>query len=135
MPAAATGVVEPEATSTKNGFRHDVFISYSHKDESWVRSEFLPELERASLKVAIDARDFTIGRPSVQNMVEAIQHARHVVAVLTPNWVASEWAGFEGYLVTTVDPIGRQRRLLPLMLEPCKPPPHIAFLTYADFTD
>jgi hypothetical protein len=135
MIEAATGVVEPETTSAENGFRHDVFISYSHKDESWVRSEFLPELERASLKVAIDTRDFTIGRPSVQNMVEAIQHARHVVAVLTPNWVASEWAGFEGYLVTTVDPIGRHRRLLPLMLEPCKPPPHIAFLTYADFTD
>src|ERR1700738_5316109 len=98
MIEAATEVAEPGTASEKSYFLHDVFISYSHKDESWVRSEFLPELERASLKVALDTRDFALGRPSVQNMAEAIQHARHVVAVLTPNWVASEWAGFEGYL-------------------------------------
>lgn len=134
MSEEAIGVAEPE-TSAESRFRYDVFISYSHKDEAWVRSEFLPDLEKASLKVVIDTRDFTIGVPSAQNMVEAIQQARHVVAVLTPNWVASEWTGFEGYLVTTADPIGKHRRLLPLMLEPCKPPPHIAFLTYADFTD
>jgi hypothetical protein len=124
----------PEKSPAKSPFRYDVFISYSHVDEPWVRQEFLPELENASLKVAIDIRDFAVGRPSVQNMVAAIQEARHIVAVLTPDWVASDWAGFEGYLVTTADPNGQQGRLLPLMLKPCKPPPHIAFLTYADFT-
>ena len=136
MSSAELTFAEPEVpASTGANFRYDVFISYSHKDEAWVRVEFLKELEKAGLKVGIDIRDFTIGVPSAQNMVEAIQQARHIVAVLTPNWVASEWTGFEGYLVATADPIGKQRRLLPLMLEPCKPPPHIAFLTYADFTD
>jgi hypothetical protein len=130
-----TEVAEPGTTSTVSRFRYDVFISYSHEDGPWVRNEFLPELEKAGLKVNIDTRDFLVGVPSAENMVEAIQQARHIVAVLTPNWVTSEWTGFEGYLVTTADPIGRQRRLLPLLLEPCKPPPHIAFLTYADFTN
>jgi hypothetical protein len=123
-----------ENNPAKCQFRYDVFISYSHADEPWVRGEFLPELQKASLKVAIDILDFPIGKPSVQNMVAAIQEARHIVAVLTPDWVTSDWAGFEGYLVTTADPNGKHGRLLPLMLKPCKPPPHIAFLTYADFT-
>jgi hypothetical protein len=129
-------VTEPEAPkSTGTQFPYDVFISYSHKDKAWVTSEFLPELEKANLRVIIDDRDFEIGKPSAQNMVRAIEQVRHIIAILTPNWVASDWTGFEGYLVTTADPIGKQSRLLPLMLEPCKPPPHIAFLTYADFTD
>ena len=140
MSSAELTVAEPEMQpamrmSAGARFRYDVFISYSHKDAAWVQIVFRKELEKAGLKVGIDTRDFPIGGLSVESMVEAIQQARHIVAVLTPNWVASEWTGFEGYLVTTIDPTGKQRRLLPVMLEPCKPPPHIAFLTYADFTD
>ncbi len=56
MSEEAIGVAEPE-TSAESRFRYDVFISYSHKDEAWVRSEFLPDLEKASLKVVIDTRD------------------------------------------------------------------------------
>jgi hypothetical protein len=136
MTGEVIAVAEPEAPkSAGSQFQYDVFISYSHKDKNWVTNEFLPELEKAGLQVIIDDRDFSIGKPSIQNMVEAIERVRHIIAVLTPNWVASDWTGFEGYLVMTADPIGKQKRLLPLMLEPCKPPPHIAFLTYADFTD
>jgi len=115
-------VAASSSATASPSFPYDVFISYSHKDGSWVRSEFVAELKKAGLKVLIDT-DFAVGKPSVENMTNALRDARHVVAVLTPNWVAGEWTGFEGYLFTTADPVGRQRRLLPLMLESCKPPP------------
>jgi hypothetical protein len=122
------------AATAETPFPYDVFISYSHKNGAWVRSEFVAQLRNAGLKVLIDS-DFEVGVPSVENMTRALRDARHVVAVLTPDWVAGEWTGFEAYLFSTDDPVGKRRRLLPLMLESCKPPPHIAFLTYADFTN
>jgi hypothetical protein len=39
-------------------FKYDVFISYSHKDQEWVRNILLPTLEKQGLKVCIDYRDF-----------------------------------------------------------------------------
>ena len=115
-------------------YQYDVFISYSHADGEWVRGDLLPQLEGAGLKVVIDYRDFEIGVPSLINMERAVENSRHTLIVLTPAWVESEWTEFESLLVSTTDPAGRRRKLLPVMLKPCKLPPRIALLTYADFT-
>ena len=113
---------------------YDVFISYSHGDATWVWDWLRPQLEAAGLHVCLDRRDFDVGVPSLVNMERAVDHSRHTLLVLTPAWVASEWAAFEELLTQTADPAGRRRRLLPLLLQPCQPPRHIAMLTYADFT-
>jgi hypothetical protein len=113
---------------------HDVFISYSHADARWVREWLQPRLEAAGLRTCIDWRDFDVGVPSLINMERAVDHSRHTLLVLTPAWVASEWTAFEQLLTQTADPAARQRRLLPLLLQPCQPPRHIAMLSYADLT-
>ena len=95
----------------------------------------MPQLEGARLKVAIDYRDFEVGVPSLINMERAVENSRHTLIVLTPAWVESQWTEFESLLVSTADPAGRQRKLLPVMLERCKLPPRIAMLTYADCTE
>jgi len=111
----------------------DVFISYSHTDRAWVQDWLLPRLEEAGLRVCIDSRDFEIGLPSLDNMERAAENSRHTLVVLTPAWVHSEWTNFEALLTQTNDPIGRRRRVLPLMLEDCDPPLRLSVLTYADF--
>lgn len=116
-------------------YRYDAFISYSHKDAQWVQHWLVPKLEAQGLKIAIDYRDFEVGRSSMVNMERAVANSRHTVLVLTPNWVNSQYSDFEALLVQTDDPNGLQRRLLPLMLEPCVPPKRISILTYADFRD
>jgi DNA polymerase III delta prime subunit len=115
-------------------YGYDTFISYSHADSDWVKGWLLPRLEQAGLRVCIDVRDFDIGVPSLVNMERAVDHSRHTLLVLTPAWVNSEWTEFEQLLTQTSDPAARRRRLLPLLLRPCQPPPRIAMLTYADFT-
>ncbi len=40
---------------------YDVFISYSPKDQAWVRDWLLPRLEKAGFGVAVDFRDFVVG--------------------------------------------------------------------------
>ncbi|HMN26677.1 MAG TPA: TIR domain-containing protein [Caldilineaceae bacterium] len=114
---------------------YDVFISYSHLDQEWVKGALLPQLEAAGLKVIIDERDFAIGVPSLVNMQRAVEQSRHTLVVLTPNWVQSEWTEFESLLTTQGDPAAHRRKLMPLLLAACEAPPYIANLTYADFTD
>lgn len=120
---------------TTNSFTYDIFISYSHKDSQWVKNWLLPRLEDAGLDVIIDFRDFEIGVPSIVNMENAVQESRHVLLVVTPNWVNSEWTDFEALLIQTTDPAGVRRRTLPLMLRDADLPTRLAMLTYADFTD
>jgi len=118
-----------------NDIGYDVFISYSHQDHAWVYEQLLAHLEEARLRVCIDTRDFALGVPSLLNMEHAVDNSLHVLIVLTPAWVASEWTEFESLLAGTSDPAGRRRKIIPLMLKLCEPPARIAMLTWADFRD
>ncbi len=116
-------------------FKYDVFISYSHKDEEWVRNVLLPTLEKQGLKVCIDYRDFIAGKPAIINMADASETSRHTLLVLTPRWVESEWTLYESILSRTDDPAGLQRRTIPLLLEKCNVPKFISMLSWVDFAD
>ncbi len=120
---------------TKAKFDYDVFISYSHKDEAWVRGTLLPTLEKQGVKVCIDFRDFTAGKAAVLNMQEASARSRHTLLVMTPDWLSSEWTLYESLLARTDDPAGLQRRTIPLMVKRCDPPPFLSLLTWVDFSD
>lgn len=134
--AGGTQTVRTEsADTTDSAYKYDVFISYSHSDSEWVRNWLLPRLEGAGLNACIDYRDFEVGVPSIVNMENASLQSRHVLLVVTPNWVNSEWATFEALMVQTDDPSGLRRRTLPLMLRQSKLPARIALLTHADFTN
>ncbi len=119
---------------TPTEFAYDVFISYSHRDKTWVCDELLPRLEDAGLKVCIDYRDFRVGAPIVKEMERAVLTSRHTLLVLTPDYLESAWADFEALMISTLDPGSQKERLLPLLLRPCDPPLHIKYLGHADFT-
>lgn len=116
-------------------YAYDLYLSYTTADRAWVMVELLPALEQRGLRICLPERDFDIGRPLLDNIDRAIAHSRHTLIVMTRAWLASEWQTFEGLLVSTTDPAGRLRRLIPLLLEPCPLPPRIAMLTYADFSE
>lgn len=116
-------------------YSYDLYLSYVAADRAWVTTALLPTLEQRSLRICLPERDFDIGRPRLDNIERAIARSRHTLLVMTPAWLASEWQEFEGLLISTSDPAGRLRRLIPLLLEPCPLPPRIAMLTYADFTE
>jgi hypothetical protein len=115
-------------------YDYDVFISYSHKDEDWVVKELLPRLEGAGAKVCIDFRDFTPGKAALHNMRDAVERSARTLLVVTPNWVASHLADYEGVLVRSDDPTGRKRRTIPLLLQAADIPKDISILSYIDFT-
>jgi hypothetical protein len=113
----------------------DVFVSHSDADQAWVQEQLVPRLEEAGLKVLVGYRDFSIGTPRMVNVEQAVAQSRHTLIVLTPEWIESEWNAFDNLVVSTIDPAGRQRKLIPLMLKQCELPQRIQILTYADFTE
>jgi hypothetical protein len=115
-------------------YRYDAFISYSHRDKEWVRGWLLPRLEAAGLRVCIDFRDFEPGARILTEMERAVVQSRKTLLVLTPDYLASEWAKFENILASTLDPAARQRRVIPLLLKQCELPLRIRSLIYLDFT-
>jgi len=112
---------------------YDVFISYSHKDVTWVKGVLLPRLEGAALKVCIDDRDFPIGEVFTNTIVKAVESSRHILIVMTADYFESNWTQYEVSLVLTDDPMGKNQKMIPLLLKPCEIPLSIRRYTFGDF--
>lgn len=115
--------------------RYDVFLSYSHRDNEWVRQDLLPKLEANALAVLIDFRDFEAGAPTIVEIQRAIDESRKTLLVLSDNYLQSEWTTFERFLVQTVDPTNAHRKLIPVRRDNCALPRSISYLTYVDLAD
>ncbi len=120
---------------TQNDFHYDVFISYSSKDGAWVQNVLLNYLEKQGLRVCIDYRDFEIGVTTLGNITNATKQSRKTLIVMTPNWLESEWATFERFLLQTRSPANRERRFLLLLQQETEIPEHLQIFTYLDLTD
>jgi len=116
-------------------YDYDAFISYSHKDKVWVRDVLLPILVKNEIKVIIDYRDFEPGAPSITEMERAVKNSWKTILILTPNYINSAWSEFESIMIATLDPAGRERRILPILVEQCDIPLRINYLTFLDFSN
>src|SRR5215211_2111772 len=116
--------------------QYNVFISYSPAEKDWVHDQLLPELEATGLKVLIDTRDFELGVPKVVNLERAVEQSECTLVIVSPGWLDNEWSEFEGLLIHSADPAGREHKLIPLIYAPCEQlPRRIAMLTCVDLTD
>jgi len=111
----------------------DVFICYGNSDRNKVE-ELIQRLEAESLEVCVDYRDMPVGASPQHWMEWQVEHCRHVLPVMTPNWLKSDWTAFEVMLAE--DPTGRRDRLTPVLLETYDLPPRIkAVRNFANLTD
>ncbi|XP_043932249.1 toll-like receptor 13 [Protopterus annectens] len=84
-------------------YKHDVFVSYSSKDEFWVIHELIPNLEQKGppfLKVCLHNRDFEVGKDIVDNIVDSIYNSRKIICVITHHYLRSEWCSLEMRMAT-----------------------------------
>ena len=94
---------EPNEPSS---FRYDAFILYSSQDEDrlWVHYVLRQVLENEyGFKLCIHHRDFLAGEFIMDNVEEAILTSRKVIAVVSPNFVDSQWCSTEIHAANTVD--------------------------------
>ena len=114
--------------------QHDIFISYSSAD----RHRVLPiaeHLKRSGLRVWLDIWAVLPGADIRQKVVTALGDSRRVLFCISPASLRSEWNALEKSIVLFKDPNNRQRRLIPLLLEPCQLPEELAHLEFIDGRD
>ncbi|CAL9704911.1 unnamed protein product [Knipowitschia caucasica] len=113
------------------GESYHVFCSYSSTDYQWTHT-LIQQLEQSGLRVCDHERDFTAGRPILDNMSESIQKSQKVLLVLSAEFVRSRWCLLEANMSMFRDCLQR-KPIVPLLLQRDLPIPlHLAHLTYLE---
>ncbi len=105
----------------------NIFVSYSRKDMDFVR-KLAGDLESAGYDVWWDIADLRGGDDWVRTIPDAIASSQHVIVVLTPNSVESEWVRRE-----YTQALALRRKIVPIMLEACTVPFALNTINYVNF--
>jgi hypothetical protein len=111
--------------------RWDVFMSYVHEDQPWVRV-LAENLQGAGLEVFYDEWDVVGGARLAQRLQEGLARADVVVSVVSAAAVGKPWWEEEFAAATAGVATGPQR-LVPVLLDEVTLPPFVASRVYADF--
>lgn len=108
--------------NTHSAERYDVFVSYSHLDEEWVKRELLPRLDSWEISVCIDRRHFVAGQPVDAELRRLVQSSRQGLLVLSSNWIASNFTDYELQLMLSTVREDYEG-FVPLRIDRCAIPP------------
>lgn len=111
--------------------KQQFFVSYTQSDRptaEWIAWQ----LEAAGYSVVIQAWNFRPGQDFVQAMDEAAKQADRTLAVLSPAYLQSEFAGAEWRAAFAQDPSGTRGLLLPVRVLPCHPEGLLGQIVYID---
>jgi hypothetical protein len=112
-------LVRPRACPT----RHRFCCDFHQCDQSW--AEWIVwQLREAGETVTLQAWHFRPGANFVSDIQHALAQAAHVVAVLSPEYLKSEWSWREW--AASID------RLIPVPVRACQPPGLLKKLVYID---
>ena len=117
----------------------DVFVSYRwvEPDQTWVRTELVPQLRAAGLHVLLDVAEngFIAGRDAISEMTRAGRESQRTLSVWTPEYFADDRAvWFESLQARRRDPQGRHSALVPLLLRQTEIPGEFYGLIPIDWT-
>lgn len=107
----------------------NVFLSYARRDGAAAATELRRDLTEMGLFVWRDIEEMRGGLDWRAQIRDALAAVDAVLVLLTPGAVESGTVTWEWQ--TALD-IGR--RVIPLLIQPCDPPPSLAALHYHDFT-
>ena len=110
----------------------DFFISYNSADRQW--AEWVAYvLEEHGHSVIIQAWDFRPGGNFILDMQKATAEAKRTVMVLSDAYLQALYTQPEWAAAFQQDPMGCDRKLLPIRVAPCQPQGMLAAVVYIDF--
>jgi hypothetical protein len=118
---------------TKRGFSgRSVFLSHSHADKEFVK-KLANDLSQKGIRVWRDEAEMKVGDSLLDKISEAIDETDYLGVVLSKSSVRSRWVMTEVKIAMTKEIMGKQVKVLPLLLENCKIPNYLRGKIYADF--
>jgi len=109
----------------------EFFISYTQADRAW--AEWMAwVLEEDGYTVLIQAWDFVPGSNWIQGMRAGVSGAVRTIAVLSDDYLASEYGTAEWEAAWARDPRGAARKLLTVRVKPCHRPDFLAGVVGVD---
>ncbi|HEY6285536.1 MAG TPA: toll/interleukin-1 receptor domain-containing protein, partial [Ktedonobacteraceae bacterium] len=92
-------------------------------------------MEEAGYSTLLQAWDFQAGGNFVLEMDAATRHTTHTIAVLSPDYFASQFTPSEWAAAFRRDPTSEQGRLLPVRVRPCDVEGLLGQIVYIDLVD
>jgi hypothetical protein len=124
-------VVEGQKTTTQQDKQPaasaSVFISYSHRD-SRIVSILAEQLSAAGVEVSSDM-SLQVGASFSEVLVDAIGQSDLVIAVVSPDYLASDWAQAE-----LAAALSAHRRVLPILVRPATVEGPLQYIQFLDAT-
>jgi TIR domain len=108
------------------------FVSYTGCDigfAKWVAWE----LGRADFTYRIQAEHFTPGCRFIDEMKDWLQKSEQVIAILSPEYFQSSYASLEFNSAIAQDPLGKQRKVIPVRIKDFEMPALFRDLVFIDF--
>ncbi|MCK4394533.1 toll/interleukin-1 receptor domain-containing protein [Candidatus Bipolaricaulota bacterium] len=113
---------------------YDVFVSYSRRDQPFVR-KLVDRLLQSGVSVFYDEADIAVGQSLADSLNRAVQNAKYVLVVMSPDYFASQWGKLELALALQQEFESDRTKVIPLLLRDCEIPPLLRSKLYADFRD
>jgi tetratricopeptide (TPR) repeat protein len=109
----------------------DFFISYNRADRHW--AEWIAwQLEASGYSTVIQAWDFRPGGNFVLDMQRAATEAERTIAVLSPDYLTSQFTASEWAAAFAEDPTGEKGLLLLVRVRECEPKGLLSQIVYID---
>lgn len=110
-----------------------IFLSHNSNDKPFVR-KLAADLESHGVRCWIDEAEIKIGDSLVQKIREGIDSVDYVAVILSNDSINSPWVQREIDVSINKEILGKNIKVLPLLLEPCELPGFLLGKFYADFT-
>src|SRR5579859_5803179 len=122
---------DEDMVEQEQAIRKDFFISYTGADRQW--AEWIAwQLERANFTTTLEAWDSHAGSNSVLDRNTAITQATRMLAILSPDYLASEDTSSEWATAFNQDPTGKLGTLVPVRVRPCDVKGLLGQIVYID---
>ncbi|MGB6162640.1 MAG: FxSxx-COOH system tetratricopeptide repeat protein [Pseudonocardiaceae bacterium] len=109
----------------------DFFVSYAQADRAW--AEWVAwELQRDGYRVSVQAWDMVPGANWVNSMQKGVAGAARTIALLSAEYFSSTYGTAEWQAAWRGDPLGEQRKLIPLRVTDCERPGLLGSIVSAD---
>ncbi|MCP5050009.1 MAG: toll/interleukin-1 receptor domain-containing protein, partial [bacterium] len=114
-------------------YPYDAFLSHNSRDKPRVR-RLAEQLKQAGLTVWFDEWVIQPGDNIQLKINHGLEQSRVLVLCMSNHAFGSDWVSLESSTVIFRDPVNKDRRFIPVLLEDCKIPDSIKTFAYIDFT-